>query len=206
MMQAADLRSRNDLSLTWRLYFARRRRIAIQRQVRAYVVIICKIQSQNSLQMNFVQYDQVIQTFSTDGADESFSVGILPGRSWRSGDFVDSHAFDAVLEVVAVDAVAIAREKTWCFLVREGVDDLLRSPLGIGIRCYVKMNDSSPIVPKHNENVQHPKRSLRHGQEIAGDDVRNVIVEESSPGLRRRLTDANHVLGHRPLGDLMSQQ
>ena len=51
-------------------------RIAIQRQVRAYVVIICKIQSQNSLQMNFAEHDQVIQTFSTDGADKSFSVGI----------------------------------------------------------------------------------------------------------------------------------
>lgn len=42
-------------------------------------------------------------------------------------------------------------------------------------------------------------------QEIARDDVWNVIIEERSPGLRRRLTGASHVLGHRPLGHLMSQ-
>ncbi len=87
----------------------------------------------------------------------------------------------------------------------EGVDDLLRSPLGIGIRSDVEMNNLSPIVPKHDENVQHPKRGRRHGKEIAGGDVRNVIIEERSPSLGRRLTGANHVLGHRPLGDLVSQ-
>ena len=78
--------------------------------MRANVVIICKIQCQYSLQVDFVQHDHVIQTFSTDGADDAFSVGILPGRSRRSGDFVGSHAFDAVLKIVAVDAVAIAGE------------------------------------------------------------------------------------------------
>ena len=129
MMQSADLRSGNDLALTWGLYFARRRRITIQGQVRVYVVIICKIQSQNSLQVDFVQHDHVIQTFAADGADDSFSVGILPGRSRRSRDFVDLHAFHAVLEIVPVDAVAISKEKSRRLLVREGVDDLLGSPL-----------------------------------------------------------------------------
>ena len=92
--------------------------------------------------------------------------------------------------IVAVDAFAIAKEKTWCFLVPAGVDDLLRSPLGVGIRSDVEMNDLSPIVPEHDENVQHPKCSRRHGKEIARDDVWNVIIEERSPSLRRRLTGA----------------
>jgi len=45
--------------------------------------------------MDFVQHDHVVQAFAADGADDSFSVGILPGRSRRSGDFVGSYAFDA---------------------------------------------------------------------------------------------------------------
>lgn len=136
-MQAADLRSGNDLALTWGLYFARRGRIAIQGQVWTNVVIICKVQSQNSVQMNFVQHDQVIQIFSADGANDSLSEWVLPWRSRSCGDFVDSHALDAVLETVAVDAVAIAQQKTWRLFVREGVDDLLGSPLCIGIRSHV---------------------------------------------------------------------
>ncbi len=39
-----------------------------------------------------------------------------------------AHAFHAVLEIVAVDAVAIANEKTQGFFVWEGVDDLLGGP------------------------------------------------------------------------------
>ena len=123
MMQAADLWNRSDLALTWRLCFARRRRIAIQRHVRAYVVLICKIQSQNSPPVAFAEHDQVTQTLAADGADNSFSVGSLPRRSRRRGDFVDRHAFDAVREIVAVNAFAIAKENTRCLLLREGVAD-----------------------------------------------------------------------------------
>ena len=85
MMQAADLRNRNDLALTWRLYFATRGRVAIQGQVRANVVIVFKIQSQYSLKVNFAQHDYLIQTFPADGANDSLSVRILPRRSRRSG-------------------------------------------------------------------------------------------------------------------------
>ena len=173
--------------------------------MRANVVIICKIQCQYSLQVDFVQHDHVVQAFAADGADDSFSVGILPGRSRRSGDFVGSHAFDAVLEIVAVDAVAIAKEKTWCLLVREGVDNLLGSPLGIGSRCNVKVNDLPAIVPEHDENVEHAKRNRRHGKESARGDVRNMIFDERSPSLRRWLADANHVLGDGPFGHIMPQ-
>lgn len=165
MMQATDLWSRNDRALTWWVYFARRGRVEIQRQVRSYVVIICKIRGQYSPKVNFSQHDYVVQAFPADGANDSFSERILPGRSRRSRDFFDAHAFHAVLEIVAVDAIAIAKEKTWCLLVREGVDDLLRSPLGIGIRSDIEMNDLTTIVPKHDENVQHPKCSRRHGKE-----------------------------------------
>jgi hypothetical protein len=147
----------------------------------------------------------MVQTFAADGTNNSFSVAILLGRSRRSEDFVDSHAFHAVLEIVAVDAVAIAKEKTWCLLVREGVDDLLRSPLGIGIRSNVEVNDPPPIVPENDENVEYLKLSRRHSKEIAGGHVRNVIVEKRSPSLGRRLSGANHVLGHGPFSYIVTQ-
>ena len=67
-----------------------------------------QIQSQNSLTMDFAQHDQVIQAYTADGADDSISVVILPGRSQRSGNFVDPHASHSVLEIVFVDAIPIA--------------------------------------------------------------------------------------------------
>ena len=78
MMQAANRRHRNDLTLTWGLNVPWRRRIAIQRQMRAHLVIVIEIQSENALEMDFVQYNQVVQTFAADRANDSLSVWILP--------------------------------------------------------------------------------------------------------------------------------
>ena len=77
-MQAADVRYRNDLALTWELYFARYRRVWVQRQMWAHLVIVIEIQTENPLEMDFVQYNHVIQTFAADGTDGSFRVRILP--------------------------------------------------------------------------------------------------------------------------------
>ena len=75
----------------------------------------------------------------------------------------------------------------------------------IGIRRDVEVNDLSPIVPEHDEDVEYAKRSRRHGKEITGSDIGSVIVEERLPSLGRRLTGANHVLGHRAFRDIMAQ-
>ena len=88
--------------------------------------------------MSFAQHDHVIEALSTYRANHPLAIWVLPGRSRRGWDFFNTHAFDATDEVVAVDAVAIADEKTWCFLVREGVDDLLGSPLAWGFAITLK--------------------------------------------------------------------
>ena len=174
--------------------------------MRAYVLIICEIQSQNSPKMDFVQHDHVVQAFATDGTDDSLSVGILPGRSWRRRNFANLHAFHAVLEIVAKDAVAISKKKSRRFFVRESVDDLQRSPFGIGIRRDVEVNDLSPIVPEYHENLEHSKGRRQHGNEVARSNVGKVVSEERPPSLGRWLTLANHVLGHRPFGDFVPQE
>ena len=89
--------------------------------------------------MSFAQHDHVAQTLSAYRTDCPFAIGILPGRTWRGWDFFDSHALGPILEVVAVDAVSIAYEKTRRFFVREGVDDLLGTPFSVGIGCDVEM-------------------------------------------------------------------
>ena len=154
VMQAADLREGNNVAFRRRFGAPRCRRIAVQRQMRPGSVIIIEVVREYAVQMTFVQHDQVIQTFSAYGADHAFAVWILPWRAWCNKDFLDAHAFNSLLEVVTVDAIAIADEKPWGRLVREGVDDLLGGPFGIRIRGNVEVNDLSPIVTEKDENVQ----------------------------------------------------
>ena len=118
----------------------------------------------------------MVQTLSAYGADDSFALRILPGRGGRDEDFVDAHAFDSLLEVVTVDAIAIADQKTWGRLVLEGIDDLLGGPCGVGIRGDAKVNDAPPIMAEHKEDVQDAKRDCGNSEEGPGRLPRLVAV------------------------------
>jgi len=72
MMQAANLRNRDDFAKRRRLDLTRRRRVAIERQVRPDLVIIAEVISKDSLQMPFVQHDDMVQAFSPYTPDYTF--------------------------------------------------------------------------------------------------------------------------------------
>lgn len=79
MMQATDLRNSYDPSIGWLFYLTTSRRITIQRHIRLRKVVVLDAALQNSPQMFFVQYGDVIQTFAANGTDYTLGTGILPG-------------------------------------------------------------------------------------------------------------------------------
>ena len=98
---------------------------------------------------------------------ESCIAPILLEQEWDS----PLQAFDTLSEVGAVDVVAITNEKAWCFLVRERVDDLLSGPFGVGICGDVEVDDLSPVMTHHDEDVQNAERDRGHGEEVTGSDI-----------------------------------
>ena len=97
---------------------------------------------------------------------------ILPRRAWRRGDLFDTHALDTLREIVTVDAVAITNEKTWCFLVRKSINDLLGSPFSAGVGRHVEVNDLPAVMTKHDEHVQDAKGRCGDREEVAGGEER----------------------------------
>ena len=80
MMQSADLRECNDLTLGRRLNATWDRRVAIQRKMASGIVIVAEVFGQDAMSMSFVEDDQVIETFAAYAADDSFAIWILPIR------------------------------------------------------------------------------------------------------------------------------
>jgi len=206
VVQSADLRDRDHRPAVGCFDLAGPGGIAVQRQMTASFVIVLKVRGQDVLEMGFTQDDHLIQTFTADGADHPFAIRILPGRVWCNQDFFDAHVLDAFLEVVAIDAISIPQEKPRRLLVRECVDNLLGGPFGIGIRGHVEMDDLSPVMAEHDEDVQDTEGHGGNREEVAGGDIGNVIGQECSPRLRGRFTDTDHVLGHSPFRNVVLQQ
>ena len=79
VMESADPGNGIDFASVARRYRPRIGRVAIQRQVRAAVVIIAQVILNDPFQVLFGQHDYVVQTLATDRADESLDIGIFPG-------------------------------------------------------------------------------------------------------------------------------
>ena len=82
------------------------------------------------------------------------------------------------MEVVAVYAITIADYVLRSFVEREGIDDLLSCPCRGWMHSDMKVNDPAPIVPEHDETVEHPKGDRVNGEEVDRGDVRHVVFQE----------------------------
>ena len=65
--------------------------------------------------------------------------------------------------------------------------------------------DLSPLVLDDKKDEQNPQTNRRHGEEINGDDIANVIPEEGLPGLRWWPPDRPQQAGYHPFRNLDPQ-
>ena len=73
-------------------------------------------------------------------------------------------------------------------------------PLGRGIRRHIDMEDLTAILSEPDEDPQDPERERRDDEEVDRDELADVILQEGSPGLRRRGTTTHQVVPDRGFG------
>jgi len=78
VLQAADVWYLNDRAAGWRLCSPRDRRIFVQREVRAPLVIIGQEESERASKGSFIPDDDMIETLAPQGSDQALDVRVLP--------------------------------------------------------------------------------------------------------------------------------
>jgi hypothetical protein len=68
-------------------------------------------------------------------------------------------------------------------LVSEGLADLLGRPGCTGMLRHIEMQHLASTMFQHQEHEQHLHRDRRHGEEVDGSHLTQVIVQEGRPGL-----------------------
>ena len=81
MVQSAEDRQRENA--TYRLDRPLERCVFGQRQMCPSAVVILLVRAQHMPQMPLAEHDHMVEALASDGADQSFSVTVLPRRSWR---------------------------------------------------------------------------------------------------------------------------
>jgi len=78
MVQTADRRYGNNSATRRRLTLPWGGCVSFERQVSPAVVVVIVMRIQNPPQALLVEHDHMVETFSSYGANQPFSIGIVP--------------------------------------------------------------------------------------------------------------------------------
>jgi len=131
--------------------------------------------------MPLVEHHDVIEAFPSNRPDDALSEGILPGRSRGDEDLAHPQAFHPPDEHIAVDLVPVAEQVLGCCLFQEALDQLVSGPGGGGVVGGVDMDEFSTVVSKDQESEEQVEGQGRNDEEIEGDYVANMCLQEGAP-------------------------
>src|SRR6267378_2797697 len=78
-------------------------------------------------------------------------------------------------------------------------------PCGASHIMLVEVHDLAAMMQQDHEHVEHAKGSGRHDEEVDGDEVGEVVLEERAPSLRWRFRAMRHEPGDASLRDVESE-
>src|SRR5258707_6478026 len=115
---------------------SRRRRVLVDRKVRASRVIVGRVRSQQMAKMPLAEHDNVVKTFPADRTDRPFTIPVLPRRSRRGWPIPNAHRPKAADEDVTVDGVAVTDNVSRCYFPTIGLGELARNPFSRWVRSH----------------------------------------------------------------------
>jgi hypothetical protein len=146
VMKTTDFGNRDDVAGLCGLDRSVVRRVFAQSEMGPTSVVIHAVRRKQPAQVCLTEDADVIKALSPNRADHPFCVGILPWTRWAGEQFCDSHSRHTSTKRVAVDAVPISEQPTWCRVVRERLDDLLSSPVRRRMLGDIDMDDAPALV------------------------------------------------------------
>jgi hypothetical protein len=109
MVQATDMGKRDNISHLGGFYSTSFRRILIQRYVRSARMIISEVLAKDSTQVPLIENNNMIQTVSAYGPDNSLNERILPRRARGRNDLLDTQALDPSSNLLTIDGIPITQ-------------------------------------------------------------------------------------------------
>src|SRR5215472_15277874 len=165
-------------------------------------VIVVEIRIQGSPLRAFMQHNHMIEALPPNGTNHSLDVGSLPRGARRGQHFMDTHVSHLSSELIAEDSIAVAEEIAREMFEGKCLPQLLSRPLGGGVGGHIEVKNATTVMSQHQKHVKDLETDGGHGEEVDRDQLREVILQESAPALRRWLAAAHHVLAYAAFPDV----
>src|SRR5271165_7583700 len=144
----------------------------------------------------------MIEALAPNRTNHPLHIRSLPRGSRRRQHFMDAHVSHLFSEVKAEDSIAVAQQVTRELVKGKGFPQLLSCPLGSRVGGHIEVQNATPVVSQYQKHVKNLETDGGHREEVDGDHLLEVVLQESAPGLRRRLAAAHPVFAHTALTDV----
>ena len=130
-----------------------------------------------------MEHDHMVQALPPNGTNHPLDVRPLPRRARRGQHLADAQVSHLVSEVLAEDGVAIAQQVAREWVEGKGLPQLLSRPLRGRVRGHVAVENAPTVMGQNQKDVKNLETEGGHGEEVDGDQLREVIVQKGAPGL-----------------------
>jgi hypothetical protein len=155
----------------------------LESEMRAVVVIVANIISEQTPQVAPVQSDHVIQQVTPAALNPTLRNSILPRTPQRSADTLDLHRSDRGGDLRPILGITIKDDKPRRRPKWKRFSQLLDDPQARRMPGDVEVQDPPPIMADDEEAVEHPESDRWDREEVHRGDGFPVVPQKREPAL-----------------------
>src|SRR3954451_22491362 len=111
-------------------------------------VVVSLIRTQHMTQMPLAEYNHMIEALTSDRADQTFGIAVLPRRARRCRSVANAHGSNTPGKCFSIDTVPITNEISRHRIPAAGLADLSSYPFGRRMGRDAKPENSSTAMPR----------------------------------------------------------
>src|SRR6266566_604606 len=157
----------------------------LKSEMRAVLMMVTNILREQSLQMAFIQRNNVVQQVSSAAFDPTFRHTVLPGTRERGLHRAHLQGSNCRWKLPTIFRISIEDQKLGSGTKRKRLPQLLDDPTTRRTLGDVKVQDAPPLMADDEETVEHPERDRWHHEEIHGRNRFPMVSKEGQPALGR---------------------
>lgn len=108
MVKGGNPRESDEATGVRRFDGPRERRVSVERHVRAVLVVVSSVRSNQSQQVTLAEDNYMVEHLTPERTDEPLRVSVLPGRPGRGLGLADAEMIHTRIERAAIDPIAIS--------------------------------------------------------------------------------------------------
>src|ERR1019366_8403037 len=149
-----------------------------------------------------MEHDHMIEALAPNGTDHPLHIGSLPRGSWRGQHFLDTHVSHLSSKLIAENRIGVAEQVARELVEGKCLPQLLPRPLCGRVGGHIEVKNTATVMGQYQKYVEDLEADSGHSEEIDGDQLRGVILQECAPSLRRRLATVHHVFAYAGFSDI----